>query len=160
MIEEWYQKYYGVLCHRAGTLVGYDRAEDIVQETFVRAIRTPCQSEKNVFGWLYAITTNLCRDALRQNGVRAKHHVEATLEECEPYVARDNGLSLIELQELIEQLPPRQRLAILLHIDGKRGEAAARAFGRTRVTFHSAMRAAKQHLRESLKGKEVDHATK
>lgn len=76
MIEEMSQQYTPLLLGRACFILrGYynckDVAEEIVQETWVRVLRTGClEPGSNVRGWLYTITSNLARDRRRSDRLR------------------------------------------------------------------------------------------
>ena len=100
-----------VHCYRM--LGSFEEAEDLVQETLLRA-------------WLYKIATNACLDALRS---RARRPVEsyADLPFLQPYPDRlldavEQPDAAVERREtielayiaLIQLLPPRQRAALIL----------------------------------------------
>jgi RNA polymerase sigma-70 factor, ECF subfamily len=138
--EEWTQREFTALaerhrrelqvhCYRM--LGSYEDAEDMVQETFLRAWRRreTYAARASFRAWLYRIATNACLDALdRRPRARSTSGVEVPWlqpfpddlldqlagEEDEPYVvvvARET----IELAFLvaIQHLPPRQRAVLL-----------------------------------------------
>src|SRR3954465_8563519 len=61
-----------------------DWAEEVAQETFVRALRQP--SIQNEREWLFAVATNLVRDEAGPQGRRRKHLALLAEEERESMV--------------------------------------------------------------------------
>jgi RNA polymerase sigma-70 factor (ECF subfamily) len=74
-----------VHCYRM--LASYEDAEDAVQETFLRALRSPDRTEVLlVRPWLYRIATNVCLDALRRRSrVAARSVSPAEVPWLQPY---------------------------------------------------------------------------
>ncbi len=122
-----------VHCYRM--LGSFDEAEDAVQETLLRAWRGRSQvdSESGFRPWLYRIATNYCLDVLRRRKRRPQTAASfAEIPWLQPYpdrlldeipagpgdepdvvaVARET----IELAfiAVVQELPPRQRAAVLL----------------------------------------------
>jgi RNA polymerase sigma-70 factor (TIGR02960 family) len=117
-----------VHCYR---MVGnFDEAEDLVQETFLRAWKARERFSGNVRAWLYKVATNACLDALRRSRRRAgpsfaeipwiQPYPDRLLDQVAPredepdavVVARES----IELAylALIQRLPPRQRAVLIV----------------------------------------------
>jgi RNA polymerase sigma-70 factor (TIGR02960 family) len=111
-----------VHCYRM--LGSFDEAEDLVQETLLRAWRRRETLERDEWfrAWLYKIATNACLDHIKTKGRRV-----ATLESfhelpwLQPYPDRllDDELVARETIELtflamIQLLPPRQRAVLIL----------------------------------------------
>jgi RNA polymerase sigma-70 factor (TIGR02960 family) len=111
-----------VHCYRM--LGSFDEAEDLVQETLLRAWRRRETLERDEWfrAWLYKIATNACLDHIKAKGRRL-----ATLESfhelpwLQPYPDRllDDELVARETIELtflavIQLLPPRQRAVLIL----------------------------------------------
>lgn len=67
-------QHYPRLLRLAARLRGSDRAEEIVQEAFLRLYLSAgdLRGEAAVFTWLYRVTVNLCRDDLRREHRRAR----------------------------------------------------------------------------------------
>lgn len=99
-------------------------AEDITQETFIRAYRaletyTPKRiREMSLRAWLWTIALNLCRNAARARSRRPSTRSLAAGDEAPaPDSAEDDALrSVTEAawQRRLESLPPRQRRAVVL----------------------------------------------
>jgi RNA polymerase sigma-70 factor (TIGR02960 family) len=121
-----------VHCYRM--LGSFDRAEDLVQETLLRAWRRRDALHEPGFlrPWLYKIATNACLDAVKADGRRVASLASfRDLPWLEPFPdplldaaappdegpeARAIGRETIELTYLaaIQLLPPRQRAVLIL----------------------------------------------
>jgi RNA polymerase sigma-70 factor (TIGR02960 family) len=158
-----------VHCYRM--LGSFEEAEDLVQETFLRAWRGRERFEggPGFRAWLYRIATNACLDALRSSRrrVRSLHSVaevpwlqpypDRLLDELAPsdtepdavVVARES----IELTFLavIQLLPPRQRAVLILRdVLGWSAREAAELLETTVAAANSALQRARATLRERL----------
>jgi RNA polymerase sigma-70 factor (TIGR02960 family) len=118
-----------VHCYRM--LGNFEEAEDLVQETLLRAWRRREALERDEWfrAWLYKIATNACLDAIKGNGRRVpslgslkdvpwlQPYPDRLLEKVAPG-ADDTvvGRETIELTFLavIQLLPPRQRAVLIL----------------------------------------------
>ena len=119
-------------CYR---MVGnFEEAEDLVQETFLRAWRAHESFAEggNLRAWLYKIATNTCLDALRRSKRRApSQDTPAEIPWLQPYPDRllgeiapreDEPDAVVVAREtielaylaLIQLLPPRQRAVVIL----------------------------------------------
>jgi len=98
-----------------------DWAEEVAQETFVRALRQP--SIQNERAWLFAVATNLVRDEARKDSRRRKHLALLAEEERES-VAEPAETTLERAQEAamarkaVDALAERDRLALLMREEG------------------------------------------
>ena len=130
-----------------------DQAEDLVQETVLRAISKQEQFEPgtNLQAWLFAILRNLFCSACR----RSKREVEdadgsyaATLISIPD---QDDRLMLKDLAAALAKLPEGQRKAILLvGAEGMSYEAAAQILGCAIGTIQSRVNRARNHLAELM----------
>jgi RNA polymerase sigma-70 factor (ECF subfamily) len=99
-------------------------AEEIVQETFIRAwVAAPNWQQKGepgraFAGWLSRVTTNLAIDQVRRPKTSA---IEDAPEPADPAADAVDGLiageKLARLRAALTTLPPRQRAAIALTYD-------------------------------------------
>jgi RNA polymerase sigma-70 factor (TIGR02960 family) len=121
-----------VHCYRM--LGSFEEAEDLVQETFLRAWRHRDSFEggPGFRAWLYRIATNACLDAIRRNGRRAEEvssfaeipwlqpYPDRLLDEIAPRDTEPDAVLVaretIELGflALIQILPPRQRAVLIM----------------------------------------------
>ncbi len=158
-----------VHCYR---MVGsFEEAEDLVQETFLRAWRKRESFEGGSWfrAWLYRIATNVCLDALRRKSrqLREVHsfaevpwlqpYPDRLLDEIAPSDTEPDALVVaketIELAYLaaIQLLPPRQRAVLILRdvLDWSANETAS-LLDTTVAAANSALQRARATLREQL----------
>ncbi|GAB3954159.1 sigma-70 family RNA polymerase sigma factor [Kribbella albertanoniae] len=165
-----------VHCYRL--LGSYDEAEDMVQETFLRAWRSRDAFERrsSVRTWLYRIATNLCIDDVRRPRRVLPHQLEPASFPAAALPARDDlpwlqpfpdvlldraeepdaqlvRRETIELALLvaIQHLPPRRR-AVLIFRDvlGWSAKETAAVMDLTVAAVNSALQRARPVLRDQL----------
>ena len=98
-----------------------DWAEDIAQETFVRALRQEHLVDER--SWLFAVATNLVRDEARKDLRRRKHLTLLAAEQREahveaPDVALERALDAADARRALDALAERDRQALLLKEEG------------------------------------------
>jgi RNA polymerase sigma factor (sigma-70 family) len=88
--------------------VGRDRAEDAFQETFLRALRAYGRLEhgRHLRAWIFTIAQNVATDQLRRTV-----DVAADVPDLESV---DEPLAHDELRALTQELPPKERAAVVL----------------------------------------------
>ena len=93
-----------VLRRRAGR----DRADDLFQETFLRALRAYARLEhgEHLRAWVLTIATNAIVDAARRDRPSEELTMEPDGEDERPAVE--------ELAPLTDRLPPKERAAVVL----------------------------------------------
>ena len=99
-----------------------DWAEEVAQETFVRALRQ--ESITNERAWLFTVANNLVRDEARKDARRRRHlallQAEETAAQMEP--APSGGAERAEeaalARQAMESLAERDRLALLMRDEG------------------------------------------
>lgn len=86
-----------------------EEVKEALQETFLRLFRHlgRYDEERDFFGWLYRIAVNVCRDLDK----RRRRTFFGILEQTTP---PPTGLR-IDLARAIEALPPKERMAVILH---------------------------------------------
>jgi RNA polymerase sigma-70 factor (ECF subfamily) len=98
-----------------------DWAEEVAQETFVRALRQ--ESITNERAWLFTVANNLVRDEARKDARRRKYLTLLQEQESERYVEPE-PTSLERAQEqaiarkAVDALAERDRLALLMREEG------------------------------------------
>jgi len=152
----------------------FDEAEDLVQETFLRAWRKRASFEggPGFRAWLYRIATNACLDALRSSRRRPstvqsfaevpwlQPYPDRLLDELAPSDTQPDAVVVaretIELTYLavIQLLPPRQRAVLILRdvLDWSAAEAAA-MLEMSVAAANSALQRARATLRRRLPGR-------
>jgi len=137
-------------------------AEDVVQESFLRAYRRLSQfDDRASFGtWLYRIAANCSIDLMRTKGQKAQQMVETDVEDPvlalrssdpSPERAALSAEVRDRVAEAMNELSPVERSAFVLrHFEGMRLEEVGRALGcQTNAAKHSVFRAV-QKLRRAL----------
>jgi RNA polymerase sigma-70 factor (TIGR02960 family) len=173
-LAERHRRELHVHCYRM--LGSFDEAEDLVQETYLRAWRHRESFSGGALmrAWLYRIATNACLDALRQSKRRvASMHSFAEVPWIQPYpdhlldeiapteeqpdvkvVAKET----IELSYLavIQLLPPRQRAVLILRdvLDWSASEVAS-VLEMSVAAANSALQRARATLEERLPARET-----
>jgi RNA polymerase sigma-70 factor (ECF subfamily) len=116
-----------------------DDARDVVQETFLRAARSPGSlpdGEPNQEAWLVRVLINICRDRWRRTAVQRSHAWitagAAELERSDPEPAL---IARAVVQHALARLPPRRRAILVMYeLEGLQIPAIARLLGVTPVT--------------------------
>ncbi len=151
------------LFHLAFRMTGNEQdAEDVVQESFLRAYRRLSQfDERSSFGtWLYRIAANCSIDLVRSKGQRSQQTVDNELEDpvlslrsSDPSPERRALSAEVRdrVAEAMNDLSPIERAAFVLrHFEGMRMEDVGRTMGcQTNAAKHSVFRAV-QKLRRAL----------
>ena len=98
-----------------------DWAEEVAQETFLRALRQ--ESLTNERAWLFAVATNLVRDEARKASRQRRHLAllaeeerETSVEPAETTLERAQEAALA--RKAIDALAERDRLALLMREEG------------------------------------------
>ncbi|MFF1301688.1 sigma-70 family RNA polymerase sigma factor [Streptomyces sp. NPDC058307] len=177
-LTEQYRREIQVHCYR---MTGsYDEAEDLVQETFLRAwrARDGFQGRASARTWLYRIATNACLDLLRRTARRPQryepvpgmNHGEgeppARITWLQPYPDDELPVAESELPETatvsretlelvllaaIQHLPARQRAAFILRDAlGLTAAETAEAMEMSVASVNSALQRARPTLRAHL----------
>jgi RNA polymerase sigma-70 factor (ECF subfamily) len=129
-----------------------DWAEEVAQETFVRALRQP--SIQNERAWLFAVATNLVRDAARKDMTR-RRHLALLAEEERDAMAEPEETSLERAQEAamarraVDALAERDRLALLMREEGLDYGEIAEALDISRGSVGTTLSRARRRLVES-----------
>lgn len=132
--------------------------KDAVQETFLRLFRFlgRYDERKEFSGWLARITVNVCRDALRRRKTRTHEPLEVDVRSGDAgaddeLIARDD---LARLRRAVDALPPKERMAIILHdVEGLPTSDVAGALGSSVSTVRVQLSKARAKLRAWLGGK-------
>jgi RNA polymerase sigma-70 factor (ECF subfamily) len=162
-----------VHCYR---MVGsFQEAEDLVQETFLRAwrARESLAADAQLRAWLYRIATNVALDALRRRKRRLttlgsfaevpwlQPYPDRLLDEVAP--REDEPDAVVVAREtirlayiaVIQLLPPRQRAALLLRdVLGWSAEETAAVLETSVAAANSAVQRARATLRAELPGRD------
>jgi RNA polymerase sigma-70 factor (ECF subfamily) len=182
-LTEPYRRQLHVHCYRM--LGSFDEAEDLVQETLLRAWRGRAGFEgRSMVGtWLYRIATNACLDHLEKRS----HHLQTSespqsgepdaVDWLQPYPDRlldqiassDSGpdtlviaRETIELAYLaaIQYLPPKQRAVLILRDAlGWSAKETANLLDESVASVNSALNRARSLMRKRLPGRRLEWST-
>jgi RNA polymerase sigma-70 factor (ECF subfamily) len=131
-----------------------DDARDLVQETFLRAARSPQsipEGPTHEEAWLVRVLINICRDRWRQAAVRTRARVNGTLT-AEPAFDPEPGLIAKSLvRHALDALPPRRRAILTLYeLEGATIPAIARLVGVTPVTVRWHLSMGRREMAKAL----------
>lgn len=132
-------------------------ARDLVQETYLRAARSPGSIPDGVSheeAWLVRVLVNICRDRWRKTAVRTRAHAH----EIPPDVSSDNPEAAVMARAVVwhalERLPPRRRTAIVMYeLEGATIPAIAKLLGVTPVTVRWHLSRGRRELARLLRVK-------
>lgn len=159
LIRELYDRYAPALLGYVSGLVGGDRqrAEDIVQETLLRAWRHPevLQDDgRSPRAWLFTVARNLVIDSHRARASRPPEILDDTAGEA---ASDDGGIDLAlqryELLDALDSLSPSHRdVLVLVFYEGRSIAEAAAVLGVPEGTVksrcHYAMRSMRVQFQE------------
>jgi RNA polymerase sigma-70 factor, ECF subfamily len=177
-LVEAYRRELHVHCYRM--LGSFEDAEDLVQETFLRAWRSreSFRGRSSFRAWLYRIATNASLDALerRPRPVSVTHATPAELPWLQPYPDRllegiapsdDEPDAVVVERETIElaflvaiqHLPPRQRAVLILRdVLGWSAKESAALLETSTASVNSALQRARGALKEHLPSRRSEWA--
>jgi len=133
--ETLYRRHAGRVHGVIARLVGHHgaRAEDLTQETFVRAWQAlPGYRFESAFGtWLYRLAANTALMELRARRSRPQTDGDAGLDDVgTPDSAGHVTALTLDLQRAVDSLPPRARaVLVLFDVEGWKHEEIAEALG-------------------------------
>lgn len=120
--EAFIHRFHGLLLGYLDRMLGNsDKAEDFVQETFIRLIRQLKQGKipEQIRPWLYRVASNICKDYWKSKGYRLEQN--AVSEFLEQKDERPAVIEIFERQETrkellqtLNTLPEVQRQIVLL----------------------------------------------
>ena len=122
-IDDLFRTYHDPLVRYLTRRLGdRDWAEEVAQETFVRALRQ--ENLQNERAWLFAVATNLVRDEARKDS-RRRRHLELLTAEAKAQAIVEPPLTDLEraqeralARRAIDALSDRDREALLMREEG------------------------------------------
>ena len=127
-----------------------ERAEDLAQEAFARAV---VHRPENTRGWLFVVAANMARDEARR-AAREKRHL--TLLKSEPDAVHtvpedqiDADTQQTRVRAALDQLTPRDREALLLWDAGMSYDEIAAQTGLARGAIGTTLARARRRLVEA-----------
>ncbi len=146
-IGRLYTEFYGELTAYALTLAKErGAAEDLVQETFLRALAKAGEGQKINRAWLYKTARNLFIDQCRKRR-RETFPEEAEMEKL-PF---EQDLTRAAVAQMIGRLPDSERtLFILRHFEGYNASELGEMFSLPPATVRARLASARRRLRAAL----------
>lgn len=134
-------------------------AEDVTQEVFLRLWQNAEKLERSQSGrigmWLFRVAHNLCIDRLRITRRYTDDAEEPVTESQRPSAMLERRQTAASVHKLLEELPERQRAAILLsHFEGLGNEEIGGVMGVGVEAVESLLSRGRKRLREALSGTE------
>ena len=125
-------------------------AQDVTQETFIRAWRKGKLREETEKAWLTRVAVNLCRDEYRSRWFR---HVDRRITPEELPIPADAPTEDSDLLERVHRLPAREREAIVMYYwNDMSPEEMAKALNIDRATVFRRLQRGRKRLRIELEG--------
>jgi RNA polymerase sigma-70 factor (ECF subfamily) len=130
-----------------------DWAEEVAQETFLRALRQARLDNERA--WLFTVATNLVRDAARTES-RRRRHLELLRAEESGRMAEAADAPMVRAEEraqarrALELLPERDREALLMKEEGLNYEEIATALGLSVGSVGTTLARARRRLVEGV----------
>ena len=123
----------------ARRLVPYaDDAWDLVQETFLKAARSPSSVPRGVSdeeAWLVRVLINIRRDQWRREAVRKRHRIDASRADVERQDPEHALVAHTMVWKALDHLPLRRRAILILHeIEGLEASSIAKLLDISAIT--------------------------
>ena len=152
--EQLFRTYHDTLVRYLTRRLGdRDWAEEVAQETFVRALRQ--RTFTNERAWLFTVANNLVRDEARRDARRRKHLVLLREEALAQEATEPEPSSMERAQEAafarraVDALAERDRLALLMREEGLDYPEIAAALGLSVSSIGTTLSRARRRLVEA-----------
>ncbi len=139
-----------------------ERAEDLAQEAFARAL---VHKPDNPRGWLFVVAANMARDEARRQA-RERRHLTLLKNEPEratpaPDEALSADLEHARVRKALDDLSPRDREVLLLWDAGQSYDEIASQSGLAKGAIGTTLARARRRLVEAFeKGSEAEHVAR
>ena len=152
LFDEFYPSLVRMLYRRTGDR---DRAEDLAQETFARAVAAP---PNNPRPWLFAVALNLVREDGRKSVTRGRRLELLRNEQDRPVAAPDaefdRNEDVARVRAALAKLNERDREALLLKAEGFGYDEIAATLGLAKGAVGTTLARARRRLVEAYRGQE------
>ncbi|HEY7683088.1 MAG TPA: sigma-70 family RNA polymerase sigma factor [Gemmatimonadales bacterium] len=158
-IEELFAQYHGSLVRMLYRRTGdRDRAEDLAQEVFARALTAPPDNPRP---WLFAVALNLVRDdgrrAVRQGRRLQLLKGESAAQAAPPDDDYERNEKTRAVRAALDQLREVDREVLLLKAEGFDYDEIAAATGLAKGAIGTTLSRARRRLVEAYRAQEKDH---
>lgn len=159
-LERLFRTYHAPLVRYLTRRLGdRDWAEEVAQETFLRALRQDALSNER--SWLFAVATNLVRDEARKSE-RRRRHLALLAEQSRDEMVEPETQSVERAQEqalarrAVDALAERDRLALLMREEGLNYEEIAAALGLSVGSIGTTLARARRRLAETYEALQAE----
>ncbi|CAN5744841.1 hypothetical protein BH24GEM1_BH24GEM1_18060 [soil metagenome] len=155
-LARWFEEYYPSLVRMLYRRTGdRDRAEDLAQETFARAVSAPPDNPRP---WLFAVALNLVREDGRKSVTRGRRLELLRNEQDRPTGGPDADLERSEavarVRAALARLNERDREALLLKAEGFGYDEIAATLGLATGAVGTTLARARRRLVEAYRAQE------
>ncbi len=166
IFEDIYTTYRERILRYLSRLVGAHEAEDLTQETFLKAGRRleDFRKDSHILTWLYRIATNTALDRLRSPAFRNLVQIGPSPDEAEEAAARADGPARPAIERelireemnscirgVIDRLPENYRTVIVLsNLEGLKDCEIAEVLGERTGAVKMRLHRARERLRQEL----------
>ncbi len=152
LFEEFYPSLVRMLYRRTGDR---DRAEDLAQETFARAVSAPPDNPRP---WLFAVALNLVREDGRKAVTRGRRlellRNEQDRPTAGPEVEYERNEDVARVRAALSRLNERDREALLLKAEGFGYDEIASTLGLAKGAVGTTLARARRRLVEAYRAQE------
>lgn len=157
-LTQLYHQYHASLVRMLTRRTGdRDRAEDLAQEVFARALEAPPHNPRP---WLFAVALNLVRDdgrrAVRQGRRLQLYREELPADAPAPDQEFEHLHQVAAVRAALDTLVPRDREALLLKAEGFDYDEIAATLGLARGAIGTTLARARRRLVEAYRAGEKD----
>lgn len=147
-----YSEYYRGVVRRLAYLTGsIQAAEDIAQEVFMKYYKSPPE-HGNTAGWLYRVASNLAFNHLRDQETKRRKETAALYDGDGNVISiEDAAIANFEVRltrKVLESLPSRDRICLLLKFSGYKYSEIAEATGIERNSVGKILERAQAKFKE------------
>ncbi len=129
-------------------------ARDVVQETFLRAARSPGSipaGVPNEEAWLVRVLINICRDRWRRSAVRTRARAKGGLSSDPAFEPEPHFIARSMVRQALDVLSPRRRAILVLYeLEGATIPAIAKLVGVTPVTVRWHLSIGRREMAKAL----------
>jgi RNA polymerase sigma-70 factor, ECF subfamily len=161
LFDQHHQRLYRLARRLTGTK---EEAQDLVQDTFLRAARSPGavpSGSRSEEAWLVRVLVNICRDHWRRKSSRRRLH-DRYQTAAGPAATPDPEDALVARSTLwrsLQELAPRRRTAIVLYeLDGVGIHEIARLLGVSAITVRWHLSRGRKELAEIVTRREEERS--
>lgn len=127
-----------------------DLAQDVAQETFLRAWKKGRLVRETERAWLTRVAVNICRDEMRSRWFR---HVDRRVTPEALPIPVEAGQVETDVLDVVQRLPAREREVIVMHYwNDLSPEEIAQVLGVSRATVFRRLQRGRNRLKIELEG--------